>query len=589
MRTLSPFCQLTIAVGALACLGIWPVAAQLPAFPGAEGFGAYATGGRGGDVYTVVNLNSSGAGSLRYGIENAPAQGRSIVFAVSGYIPISHNSDTGNQTVRIVQNNIGIYGQTAPGDGIGLKDGRILITGDNSVIRHIRIRHGKNGKAGDCLNIESSAQDTLLDHVTLMFSTDENISFFNNNADDFTLQYCTSAWGMQRHNAGGLWDLQDGTCHHSLWAHHKTRNPKARPYGLLEWINNVTYHWRSEGFIMGDSQSDVDWYANVIGCYFLSIDDYEFGLKNTALSKARIASNGQPNFHIYLDDCLHDADGDGLLNGTDKGYEIVAGVPYPTGGTTPGTGSYDKSATPFTGSPVSVTTDDPLTAYKKVLSSAGALRLDANYSGPLRDELDTLLMDSIVNQESILVAKDIPRARWPDDPPSNGEAQLADAPYNISNNGFGTLNSAVAPTDTDGDGMPDFWEQSIGSNPAADDHNVQVPAGAYIPNIPAGYTLLEEYLYFCAIPHATVPKNTTESPSSLSTDLRKFVSGFDKAPMVFTISNESNCTAVMQPDGYTVLVTPTLDFLGRARFDFAVTDGDGSTWTQTFGVMSAAF
>ena len=95
---------LTILSGAVSALTAF---AQLPAFPGAEGFGAYATGGRGGDVYTVVNLNSSGPGSLRYGVETAPAQGRTIVFAVSGYIPISYNSDTGNQTVRIVQNSLG--------------------------------------------------------------------------------------------------------------------------------------------------------------------------------------------------------------------------------------------------------------------------------------------------------------------------------------------------------------------------------------------------------------------------------------------------------------------------------------------------
>lgn len=124
--------------------------AQIPAFPGAEGFGANATGGRGGDVYVVTNLNSSGAGSLRYGVDNAPTTGRTIVFAVSGYIPISYNSDTGNQTLRVVKNKVTIAGQTAPGDGIGLKDGRILMTGNNCVIRNLRIRHGKNGGAGYC-------------------------------------------------------------------------------------------------------------------------------------------------------------------------------------------------------------------------------------------------------------------------------------------------------------------------------------------------------------------------------------------------------------------------------------------------------
>lgn len=538
------------------------------AFPGAEGFGAHANGGRGGDVYTVTNLNSSGPGSLRYGVENAPAAGRTIVFAVSGYIPISYNSDTGNQTLRIVQNNVTIAGQTAPGDGIGLKDGRILITGDNAVIRHIRVRHGKYGSAGDCINIESSAENTIIDHVSLMFSTDENISFFNSAVDNFTMQYCTSSWGMERHNAGGLWDLEKGTCHHSLWAHHRTRNPKARPYGLLEWINNVTCHWRTEGFIMGDSTSNVDWYANIIGCYYLSIADYAFGLDSTPLSKALIASDGLPNFHLYLNDTLIDANGDGLLNGTDNGYGIISGSP-------------DLSPTPFAGAPIAVTVDDPLTAYKKVLSSAGALRLDAGYAGPLRDELDTLLVESIENQQSILVAKDTPVTTDPEEPPSNGEQHLADV-YGISNNGFGTLNTAAALADSDGDGMPDFWERSIGSSYTLPNHNALVPAGAYVSS---GYTLLDEYLHFRAIPHAVISKRTASGPSSLAVDLRRYTRGFAAAPVVFSLSRVRNGLAAIQPDGYTVVFEPTLDFSGRAGFNFTVTDADGSTWTQTLAIL----
>ena len=570
--------------------------AEIPAFPGAEGFGANANGGRGGDVYTVTNLNSSGAGSLIYGIENAPAAGRTIVFAVSGYIPIAYNSDTGNQTIRIVQNNVTIAGQTAPGDGIGLKDGRILVTGNNAVLRHLRIRHGKYGGAGDCLNLESSADNSIIDHVSLMFSTDENISFFNSALNDFTMQYCTSSWGMERHNAGGLWDLQDGSCHHSLWAHHRTRNPKARPYGLLEWINNVTYHWRSEGFIMGDSQTSTDWYANVIGCYYLSIDDYEFGLDTTPLSKARIADDGYPNFHLYLADTLIDADGDGVLNGTDQGYGIVAGDPYPLAGTTPGTVSYYQSATPFSGAPVAVSIDDPLTAYKKVLSSAGALRLDAS-AASLRDELDTLLIDSVENQESILVAKDDPVNE--DDPPKTGEALLA-TDYGISNSGFGTLTSTAAPTDSDGDGMPDYWELALGSNPGAQDHNTAfanngsiITASTFFPSAtPAGYTYLEEYLHFCAVPHAAMAKNTADEPASLTVDLSRYTRGFTDGPE-FTISDIYGGTVQQfSADGTTpsstgpvVVFTPTQDFTGRAGFDFNVTDADGSSWTQPFAIL----
>ena len=567
--------------------------AQIPAFPGAQGFGAYATGGRGGDVYIVTNLASSGAGSLNYGIQNAPTTGRTIVFAVGGYIPIANNSDTGNKTVRLVRNKITIAGQTAPGDGIGLKDGRLLLTGNNQVIRHIRIRHGKNGGAGDCINLDSSASNSIIDHVSLMFSTDENISFFNSALDNFTMQYSTSAWGMERHNAGGLWDLVDGTCHHSLWAHHRTRNPKARPYGLLEWINNVTFHWRTEGFIMGDSQSNVNWKANVRGNYFISIPDHQFGVDNTALSKARIGANGLPNFGLFLDNCLHDSNNNGLLDGTNKGYSIVAGLPYPNAGSTPGTVSYTQSASAYTGATgtSAVTIDPPLTAYKKVLSAAGPLRLDAAYSGQVRDELDSLLITSVENQQSILVAKDTPLDA--NDTPSSGEALLAQAPYNITNAGFGTLNSATAPADADLDGMPDYWETALGWTSGTQDHNTALPSSGGLvsglsflpPNTPAGYTRLEEYLHFKAIPHAAINRNISGTPSSISVDLRRYTRGFKKAPVTFSFSNISNGSVSLQSNGYTAVFTPTVNYAGRARFDFTVTDGDGGTWTQTLGVL----
>jgi hypothetical protein len=117
--------------------------AQIPAFPGAEGFGAYATGGRGGDVYYVTNLNTSGAGSFADGIANAPAAGRTIVFAVSGYIPVPSSS------VRISKNKITVAGQTAPGDGIGFRNGTFRISADDIIIRHVRFRHGKGGSGGD--------------------------------------------------------------------------------------------------------------------------------------------------------------------------------------------------------------------------------------------------------------------------------------------------------------------------------------------------------------------------------------------------------------------------------------------------------
>lgn len=572
--------------------------AQIPAFPGAQGFGAYATGGRGGDVYYVTNLNNNGAGSLRNGLDTAPAAGRTIVFAVSGYIPVV--SDTNFN----VPSKVTIAGQTAPGDGVGLRGGRMMISGSNVVMRHFRIRHGKNGTGGDCLNIASTASTTMLDHISMMFSTDENFSFFNSSVNNFTLQYSNSTWGMERHNAGGLWDLQNGSCHHTLWAHHRTRNPKARP-AMLEWINNVTYHWRNEGFIMGDSQTPANWKANVRGCYYISIDDADTGStrKSTGFTKAIVASNGVPNFSLYLDDTLFDNNANGLVDGTNQGYAIVSGAEF-TPGDAVGSNRYSKSATPFTGATGSaaVTIDDPTSAYKKVISSGSPLRLDANFTGTLRDELDTLLVDSVVDQYSILVQKDGKIAGEDPARTSNGEQLLADQ-YGITNNGFGTLNGTTPPTDSDLDGMPDTWEialngkNGIAYNVAADDHNTAFTAGqlagTFFPaGTPTGYTLLEEYLHFKAIPHATMAKNSTGSPSVQTIDLRKFTDAFSNTPTFAVVGVYGGTTAQFLADGTTpaangpiVKFTPTLDLVGRGGFNFTVTDAAGSAWTQQFALL----
>ena len=585
---------------AIAC-GLDSASAQIPAFPGAQGYGAYATGGRGGDVYYVTNLNNNGAGSLREGLNSAPAAGRTIMFAVSGYIPVV--SDTNFN----VPSKVTIAGQTAPGDGVGLRGGRMLISGSNVVMRHFRIRHGRNGTGGDCLNIASTASSTMLDHISMMFSTDENFSFFNSSVNNFTLQYSNTSWGMERHNAGGLWDLQNGSCHHTLWAHHRTRNPKARP-SMLEWINNVTFHWRSEGFIMGDSQTPANWKANVRGCYYISIEDPDdnFGIKSTGLVKAQVATNGVPNFSLHLDDTLFDNNDNGLVDGTDRGYGIVSGSEF-TPGDPVGANRYYKSAAPFTGATGAafVTVDDPTVAYKKVISSASPLRLDANFAGPLRDELDTLLTDSVVKQYSILVQKDGKVAGEDPARTTNGEQLLADQ-YGITNNGFGTLNGTTPPTDSDLDGMPDVWEITLNGlggmvyNVAADDHNTVFSAGqianTFFPaGTPTGYTYLEEYLHFLAVPHATVAKNTAGAPSFQTVDLRKFTDGFANAPQ-FTLAGFVNGTIrQFLADGITpsatgpiVKFTPTLGASGRAGFNFTVEDAEGSRWTQQFALLITA-
>ena len=534
-----------------ACL--LPVLAQIPAFPGAEGYGAYANGGRGGDVYVVTNLNSSGTGSLYEGLTTIPSSGRTIVFAVSGQIHLA-----GGIATRITGNKLTIAGQTAPGDGILLKDGTLRISGDDIVIRHLRFRHGKSGSGGDCIDLDSGSLNSMLDHVSMSFSTDENFSSYNSPPENVTMQWSLNAWGLESHSCGGLWDQNHASCHHSIWAHNHTRNPKARPNGLLEWTNNITFDW-DIGFIMGDSETPASWKANVLGNYFICPPG---NIRNTPLEKASLDRNGYPNFSVYVASNLHDRDGDGILNGTDRGYSIVSGSAYDA--TSNPTGNYIKLTSPVAGS-AALNVESADVAYKKIVSNSGALRLDHSFAGNLRDEVDTRLIQNVVTQTRNHITRE------------------SDLP-GVSNGGFGTFAASSAPLDTDKDGMPDAYESALGWNPAVKDQNTSVSGAAFFPvGYPAAYTRLEEFLHFKSVPHMLLLKNTATSPDI---DLTRYTSGFTKSP-VFTISSVTGGSATQSGTGGKLVHFTANNTVGRGGFLFTVTDADGSSWTQQFAICIA--
>ncbi len=549
-------------------------AAPIPAFPGAEGFGAYAAGGRGGDVYTVVNLSGDAAieGSLAHGIATAPDAGRTIVFAVSGYIPAPPKN------LRISRPRVTIAGQTAPGDGVGLRGGTLLVSAPDVVIRHLRLRHGRAGGGGDCLNLDANADNVVVDHVSMQFSTDENMSSFKRPPDKLTLQYSLNAWGLETHSCGGLWDQDHATAHHNLWAHNHTRNPKARPAGLLEWINNVSFDW-DIGFIMGDSHTPMDWKANIVGNAFVCPPG---NLRKHALEKGWLdnATPRRPNFSLHVADNLFDNDGDGKFNGSDRGYAIVEGQAFdpaeavPAHAEQPKVARQNRSSAPFPGSPAGVKTDSPRLAYKKVVSNSGALRLDALSGRPLRDEVDTILVDKLVSQTRFHVKHE----------KDTGAAA----------EGFGVLASTPAPRDSDGDGMPDAYEKALGWDADHADHNSPLAssdgllAGAtFFPaGTPEGYTRLEEYLHFLASPHAVVIAAIDGKVAPVEIDLGRFTQGFNDHTPRFAVSGlVGGVIAASGPGGRIVAFTPEPGRSGRARIEFTVTDSDGDAWTQSLLVL----
>jgi autotransporter-associated beta strand protein len=520
---------------------------QIPAFPGAEGFGALASGGRYGDVYHVMNLSSSAStpGSFAYGLANAPATGRTIVFDVSGYFPVSGN-------LNVAQPNLTIAGQTAPGDGVGLAGGTFWIEKTNVIVRHFRFR---NGLSADCLDMSVLTTNVIIDHCDALFGMDENFSSFNSPPENMTFQWSFNAWGLYPHSAGGLWYVNHATAHHTLWAHNHTRDPKALPSGLLDWVNNVTFDY-GIGFILADSTTTADHRANVENCYFIAPPGNP---RPYALSRSGVDSNGVPNFSLFLTNCLWDTDGDYLLDGYDHGTGILSVTP---GSLRLMTNAFARTAG------IPVTQDSALVAYKTIVSQCGPLRLDANGANGLRDEVANELIRSLLLQRH--------------DDFSNVVQTAA------SNGGYGTLLSTPAPADTDRDGMPDFWELALGSNPNLDDHTNQVPAGAFLANNPAGYTLLEEYLHFKASPHAVLGESLADNPTSQDVDLRFYTSGFtNKVPVTCTLANVSTGTVALVGGNIAHFVPPT-NFLGRASFNFTVTDGDGSSWSQQFLLLVAS-
>jgi len=526
--------------------------AQLPAFPGAEGFGSTAAGGRGGDVYTVTNRNASGVGSFAHGIQTAPASGRTIVFAVSGHIRLPSGSGGG---LTIDKDKITIAGQTAPGDGICFWNNTMNLTGDDMVIRHIRWRYGKQPAGGDSVDIANS-QRIILDHCDVMFSTDENISSFGTPPEFFTFQWSVNAWGLSGHSCGGLWDINHATAHHTLWANNHTRNPKCISPSVFDWVNNVSFGWNN-GFNMA-AANDPTARVNIRGSWFI-----HGGNTTEAVYGGGLNTSNENIFKLHMSDSALDGSANGVLDTNRTNYGMV------------NSNSYDQAATawpqtvdgvaggPVIGTPV--TLDPRRTAHKKVLSQVGATRMEIG-SRPLRDEITQLCIDRTAAMQRGIIADPLELGL------STGTA-------------FASLQSTTAPADTDLDGMPDDWEDAVGYNKALADHNTVLTApetaASFFPaGSPAGYTRLEEYLHFKAVPHGSVGRSTASSPSFIDVDLRKFTSGFTSSP-VFTVSGLRNGTVTQSGPGNAIVrFTPTVETSGRAGFLFTVTDSTGDNWTQ---------
>ena len=459
---------------------------KTPAFPGAEGFGRYVSGGRGGKVYHVTNLEDSGTGSLRWAISQNGS--RTIVFDVSGTIHLK-------SVLNIKGGNLTIAGQTAPGDGICIADYPVSIQANNVILRYLRFRLGnkyvtENGAdSWDGLG-GMDQQDIMVDHCSVSWSIDECLSIYG--VKNSTVQWCISSQSLQdaghskgAHGYGGNWGGSGVTYHHNLMAHHESRVPRLGPRYTtqlderLDMRNNVLYNWAGNGCYGGEAMK-----VNIVNNY------YKPGpgtAQISAVRQRRIAGIGirtsqyvktypayQPTEHIwgkfYVDGNVNSKYSD--VTNDNWTYGIYNQITNSDNDNlfTATTKDTIKLSQPIDF--VYVTTHTATDAYKKVLAYAGCCLT--------RDDVDQLIIND--TQNGLATHTGSGNHNGMIDSQEDNKPVDADANWSA----WPTLNSTEAPVDTDGDGMPDSWETANGLDP----NNAK--DGSIVGE--DGYTNLENYL-----------------------------------------------------------------------------------------------
>ncbi|SUX48707.1 pectate lyase family protein [Chryseobacterium indoltheticum] len=262
--------------------------AQQLAFPGAEGFGRFASGGRGGIVYHVTNLNDTGTGTFRDAVSQS---GRTVVFDVSGVIRIKEKIAAAP--------GITIAGQTAPGTGI-IVYGSSVSFASNTIVRYMRFRGSINMPRGACTVVADDLNDIIFDHVSIEWGRWDNLHV--KNSTNITFQYCLIAEGIDPQRFGALLENPvDITVHHCLWTGNQSRNPKAK--AKIEFFNNVVYNWGKSAFVGGHSATNH--YQDLVGNYFIAGPSSS----NDFLSMFTATD------HVYQKDNFADLNKDGKVNG----------------------------------------------------------------------------------------------------------------------------------------------------------------------------------------------------------------------------------------------------------------------------------
>jgi len=330
------------------------VAAELPAFPSAEGFGALATGGRGGEIYHVSNLNDGGPGSFRDAVSKGP---RIVVFDVAGYIELQSPVSVGSY--------ITIAGQTAPGEGISTKNYEVSFSkSHNVIVRYMHFRQGLTPKQEKKYAVAiEGAGNMIFDHVSIQFGRWDCIGM--SKSSDITIQDSIIGPGVAPQRFGCLCESENVTFSHNLWISNQSRNPKSK--GVVQYVNNVVYNWGVNGYVGGHSAADHG--ADVIGNYFI---------KGPSSGKV-FAGEFKPTDHIFQQGNYAALNMDGTLDG-----RLVLPEDFGGGGNAP-----TLVATATVKPPVDVKLDSAEAAYHKVAAGAGC--------SLQRDSVDTVLIGDLTS------------------------------------------------------------------------------------------------------------------------------------------------------------------------------------------------
>lgn len=455
-----------------------PPLSDLPAFPGAEGYAEFVTGGRGGKVIHVTNLNTSGEGSLAAALNNGGKtdEPRIIVFDVSGTIWL-------DKTVAYKKSikNVTIAGQTAPGEGITLTgENFYLNASENVIIRYIHFRHGQAEAKDDSFYVQASKY-IMIDHCSFTYGSDEDCSARQSN--NLTIQWSIISDGVRTHSMGGLQEWNSETIHHCLWGNQNDRNPKAK--GIMDFTNNVVYNWGDYPFVAGGNSGGQGW-GNVVNNYFIA------GLDTKDPDHTVTRSNGK--YFLYLGGNLLDSNKNGVLDGANTGVDMIApgsqsGSDYPDRFTFPNDYSLPlvliKNRMNM---PSLKTLDSAEEAYAKVLEFSGAsLYLGKDGTAVLQhDAIDTEILEGVRNQTGKILLNNAEN--------HDGNGVRFDQDY-LNSRPQIDVNDPTSEwyrPDADQDGMPDAWEKAHGLD-ASDPEDRNKTA-------PSGYTWIEEYLNELAAP-----------------------------------------------------------------------------------------